>query len=77
MQSLSELTQDPSDRTNELLANLTDIILALGDSSLQDLNIAPRIPFTPERSAVRLNLYWSIALIASVRRISASCQMRF
>ncbi|EIM81405.1 uncharacterized protein STEHIDRAFT_31176, partial [Stereum hirsutum FP-91666 SS1] len=66
VQSLDGLTQDPSDRTNELLQNLTSIVLSIGHGNLSALTIDEPQTFEPEASAVRLNFYWSIALILSV-----------
>lgn len=66
VQSLTGLSQDPGDRTNELLANLTNIIIALNNANVSNLNIDPPTPFTPESSAIRLNFYWSISLVLSV-----------
>ncbi|EIM81148.1 uncharacterized protein STEHIDRAFT_150164 [Stereum hirsutum FP-91666 SS1] len=58
VQSLTSLSQDPGEKTNELLTNLTDIILAISNTSFSHLDIPHSVPFTPERDAVRLNFYW-------------------
>lgn len=66
VQSLTGLSQDPGDRTNELLQNLTEIIISISPVNVAQLNIPSPTPFQPEGSAVRLNFYWSISLILSV-----------
>lgn len=66
MQSLTELSQDPGDRTNELLQNLTEIIIATGGVNASHLTLPSPAPFIPQGSVVRLNFYWSISLILSI-----------
>lgn len=65
-QSLTGLSQDPGDRTNELLQNLTEILIATSGVNASQLTISSPAPFQPDRSAVRLNIYWSLSLILSV-----------
>lgn len=67
IQSLTGLSQDTGARTNELLQNLTDIFIAVNGADASQLNVSSPVPFEPESSAVRLNFYWSISLILSVR----------
>ncbi|EIM86009.1 uncharacterized protein STEHIDRAFT_58585 [Stereum hirsutum FP-91666 SS1] len=67
VQSLEGLSQDPGDRTNELLLNLTELVIAVSGVNASHLTIQPPTAFEPEESAVRLNFYWSISLILSVR----------
>ncbi|EIM91024.1 uncharacterized protein STEHIDRAFT_152705 [Stereum hirsutum FP-91666 SS1] len=67
VQSLPELSQNPVDRTNELLQNLTNIVVATSDVN-SDLNISPPVPFKPDATAVRLNFYWSISSILSAHK---------
>lgn len=67
VQSLEGLSQDPGSRTNELLQNLTDVVVAIGSGiNASQINFVPPAVFEPEGSAVRLNFYWSISLILSV-----------
>ncbi|EIM91271.1 uncharacterized protein STEHIDRAFT_50180 [Stereum hirsutum FP-91666 SS1] len=72
VQSLEGLSQDPSSRTNELLQNLTDIYIAGSGLDVTRVQIAKPTPFKPEASVIRLNLYWSIALVISVRQFYTS-----
>ncbi|EIM89963.1 uncharacterized protein STEHIDRAFT_52025, partial [Stereum hirsutum FP-91666 SS1] len=68
VQSLSGLTEDDGQRTNELLANLTEVVVALGAGTpASQLDLPRPVQFVPDRGAVRLNVYWSISLIFSVR----------
>lgn len=67
MQSLDGLTQDPSDRTNELLQNLTELVIAVSGVNASHLSIPSPVPFEPEGDVVRLNFYWSLSLVLSVR----------
>lgn len=66
VQSLTNLSQDPDNRTNELLENLTEIVLSIGHGNLSSLKLDEPENFVPEGNAVRLNFYWSIALMLSV-----------
>lgn len=68
--SLTGLQQSDSAKTNELLANLTEILIVLSGTNITalNLNIPQPEPFEPDASDVRLNVYWSISLILSVCR---------
>ncbi|EIM79707.1 uncharacterized protein STEHIDRAFT_30236, partial [Stereum hirsutum FP-91666 SS1] len=66
VQASGGLTQATGDRTNIILSNLTDIIIQLNIANASLLNVSSPVPFTPDSSAVRLNLYWSLSLIISV-----------
>lgn len=66
VQSLTGLSQDTGARTNELLQNFTDIYIAVNGVNVSQLDFSQPVPFEPESSAVRLNFYWSIALVLSV-----------
>ncbi|KAJ6552212.1 hypothetical protein DFH09DRAFT_850220, partial [Mycena vulgaris] len=69
--SLAGLQQDEAARTNELLANLTEIIIQLNaGANMSTLRIAAPAPFRPDPVDVRLNSYWSMSLILSVRDIN-------
>ncbi|EIM86585.1 uncharacterized protein STEHIDRAFT_57139 [Stereum hirsutum FP-91666 SS1] len=65
VQASTGLSQDPSDRTNELLSNLTEIIIQLS-ANTSALHISPPTQFDPDPRIVRLNVYWSLSLIISV-----------
>ncbi|KAJ7629823.1 hypothetical protein B0H17DRAFT_854260, partial [Mycena rosella] len=68
--SLTGLQQDEVARTNELLANLTEIVIQLSaGATLSTLKVAPPTSFLPDAVDVRLNSYWTISLILSVRAL--------
>lgn len=67
VESLNRLEQSDSARTNELLANLTDIIITLSNTNPAALNLQPPLAFAPDPSDIRLNAFWSLSLILSVR----------
>ena len=69
VQSLAGLSQDPSMRTNELLQNLTEIIISISDHNASSLTVSQPQPFSPQASDIRLNLYWSTSLVISVSHI--------
>lgn len=69
MESLKTLTPDEAARTNELLANLTDIIIAISGTRP---DLRQPLPFVPDPNDVRNNIYWSLALILTVRHRSIS-----
>lgn len=70
VESLKNLEPDAGLRTNELLANLTGIIIAI--STLNDTGLESTQPasFVPTSSDVRINIYWSLALIISVHHLT-------
>ncbi|KAF8054336.1 hypothetical protein FPV67DRAFT_1661572 [Lyophyllum atratum] len=76
IQSLTGLSENTGKRTNELLANLTDIIIMLRGADATVLDFTPAIPFKPEASDVRLNVYWSVSLILSVSIASLAVTIR-
>ncbi|KAJ7645286.1 hypothetical protein B0H17DRAFT_1274555, partial [Mycena rosella] len=71
--SLTGLQQDKADRTNELLANLTEILIQLNRGTL---NVTSPASFQPEALSVRLNSYWSVSLIfsLSVAVLAVTCR---
>ncbi|CAK5279692.1 unnamed protein product [Mycena citricolor] len=71
--SLSSLQEDPAVRMNALLANLTDVVVALNGVPPASLTLAHPHPFKLDPTAVRLNSYWSFSLILSVRDSVFSC----
>ena len=66
VESSKNLKQDEGARTNQLLANLTSIFLAINRVDFATLNLPYASPYAPEPSDVRLNAFWSIALVLSV-----------
>ncbi|KAJ7202450.1 hypothetical protein C8J57DRAFT_1410116 [Mycena rebaudengoi] len=76
VQSLTALKQDEAARTNELLANLTDIILAISGVPLESLNTPQPVVFQPDRTDVRLNSLWSLSLILSlsIAALAVACR---
>lgn len=65
--SVQNLSPDQDARTNEILSNLTDIIIQLSAGTAPAaLNLASPTPFVPDASDVRVNFYWSLSLVLSV-----------
>ncbi|KAJ7321018.1 hypothetical protein DFH08DRAFT_970317 [Mycena albidolilacea] len=64
--SLGNLKQDQTQRTNELLANLTEIMLALNSSPGKTPNFSLPVVFEPSQSDIRVNAFYSISLIFSL-----------
>ncbi|KAJ6622580.1 hypothetical protein B0H10DRAFT_2187489 [Mycena sp. CBHHK59/15] len=63
--SLSGLQPDETARTNELLANLTDILIMLSLSSnpATTPNFTHPVAFQPKPSDIRVNSYYSVSLV--------------
>ncbi|KAJ7280094.1 hypothetical protein C8J57DRAFT_119741 [Mycena rebaudengoi] len=76
VESLSGLCPDEAARTNELLANLTDIMIALSGVNPMSLNLLTPTQFQPDSTDVRLNSYWSLSLILSlsVAALAVTCR---
>ncbi|KAJ7280082.1 hypothetical protein C8J57DRAFT_1501540 [Mycena rebaudengoi] len=76
VESLSGLRPDEAARTNELLANLTDIMIALSGVNPMSLNLLTPAQFQPDPTDVRLNSYWSLSLILSlsVAALAVTCR---
>ncbi|KAJ7282286.1 hypothetical protein C8J57DRAFT_1122205 [Mycena rebaudengoi] len=76
VESLSGLHPDEASRTNELLANLTDIMIALSGVNPMNLNLSNPAEFQPDSTDVRLNSYWSLSLILSlsVAALAVTCR---
>ncbi|KAJ6624146.1 hypothetical protein B0H10DRAFT_2430961 [Mycena sp. CBHHK59/15] len=74
--SLASLQQDETVRTNELLANITDIIIAMSDLNVANLNLRHPTAFVPDSSDVRLNVYLSLSLIfsLSIAALAIACR---
>lgn len=64
MDSFKNLSPDENGRTNQLLANLTEIIIKINGVNTTALAVAQ--PFVPDSSDVRVNVYWCLSLIFSV-----------
>lgn len=55
-------------RTNELLENITEIILFIQSGvNTSQLSFTGPATFEPQGSDIRLNCYWTISLVFSVR----------
>ncbi|KAJ7644365.1 hypothetical protein FB45DRAFT_897640 [Roridomyces roridus] len=72
--SINALQPDEVARTNELLMNLTEIVIQLNTGAALDFP-AP-VPFAPDPVNVRLNSYWFISLILSlsVAALAVACR---
>ncbi|KAJ7137007.1 hypothetical protein C8R44DRAFT_364587 [Mycena epipterygia] len=64
--SLGTLKQDEIARTNEILSNLTNIIVMIGGTNATRLNLPEPAVFVPEADDVRLNVYLTLSLILSL-----------
>ncbi|CAK5264127.1 unnamed protein product [Mycena citricolor] len=62
--SLSSLQEDPAVRMNALLANLTDVVVALNGVPPASLMLAHPHPLKLDPTAVRLNSYCSLSIAA-------------
>lgn len=67
MQASEGLSLDPGARTNELVSNLTEIIVQLSGVDPASLTISSPVVFEPDPPVVRQNVFWSLSLIVSVR----------
>ncbi|KAJ7280085.1 hypothetical protein C8J57DRAFT_1567209, partial [Mycena rebaudengoi] len=76
VESLSGLRPDEAARTNELLANLTDILITLSGVNPISLNLSTPAQFQPDSTDVQLNSYWSLSLILSlsVAALAVTCR---
>ncbi|KAF7291285.1 hypothetical protein MIND_01272400 [Mycena indigotica] len=76
VQSLLSLQEDQSMRMNELVANLTEIIIVISGVPPATLGIKPPRPFKPAGADVRLNAYWSLSLILSlsIAALAVACR---
>ncbi|KAJ7471750.1 hypothetical protein FB451DRAFT_1399066 [Mycena latifolia] len=75
VQSLPGLQPDEVARTNELLANLTEIVILLGGGAAV-LELKPPATFQPTAVTVRLNSYWSVSLILSLSVAALAVTLR-
>ncbi|KAJ7113334.1 hypothetical protein C8R43DRAFT_830854, partial [Mycena crocata] len=64
--SLGTLKPDESTRTNELLLNLTDILIALSGRSPSSFAVSTPAPFQPNASDIRANSFYSLSLVLSL-----------
>jgi hypothetical protein len=67
VQSLANLKQNESSKTNELLTNLTNVIIVIGGVNAANLSLPQPAIFVPDSSDIRFNAYLSLSLIFSVR----------
>ncbi|KAJ6590705.1 hypothetical protein DFH09DRAFT_1140075 [Mycena vulgaris] len=74
--SLAGLTEDKVAKTNELLVNLTEIVIALSGKPASGLNISHPAPFRPDASDVRVNAFWSLSLTfsLSIAALAVGCR---
>ncbi|EIM83829.1 uncharacterized protein STEHIDRAFT_62042, partial [Stereum hirsutum FP-91666 SS1] len=66
VQSSSGLSPDAAFDTNQLLANLTDVVILVSGVNASQLSLRAPVAFEPDASALRLNFYWSTSLVLSV-----------
>ncbi|KAF7354046.1 hypothetical protein MVEN_01091500 [Mycena venus] len=64
--SLGSLKQDQATRTNELLLNLTDILISLSGQPISNLPIPRPSTFEPNASDIRVNAFYSLSLVLSL-----------
>ncbi|KAJ7513072.1 hypothetical protein B0H11DRAFT_1948596 [Mycena galericulata] len=76
VQSLTALSEDQTVRTNELLANLTDIIIVISGVPPASLHVSQPLTFHPDPTDVRLNSLWSLSLILSlsIAALAVACR---
>ncbi|KAF7300828.1 hypothetical protein MKEN_01308600 [Mycena kentingensis (nom. inval.)] len=76
VESLDDLKQDQTVRMNELVANLTEIVIAISGVPPASLPIAKPAVFRPDSTDVRLNAYWSLSLILSlsIAALAVACR---
>jgi hypothetical protein len=65
--SFAKLQPDQSALTNELLLNLTNVVLAIHNVSFDSTGLPTATPYVPDSSNVRQNVLWSLSLSMSVR----------
>ncbi|KAJ6514257.1 hypothetical protein C8R47DRAFT_1206627 [Mycena vitilis] len=76
VQSLTALKEDQGVRMNELLTNLTEIIVILSGVPADKLHVAQPAVFHPDPTDVRLNSFWSLSLILSlsIAALAVACR---
>ncbi|KAG6825516.1 hypothetical protein H0H92_003421 [Tricholoma furcatifolium] len=77
VQTLPGLTENPAVTTNQLIANLTDIILLLHGEDAAALKLRQPTPFAPEPVSIRTCLWWSLALTLSVHQKLTDLQAKW
>lgn len=72
VESLGDLQVDQGERTNEILTNITEILVSLaGPADAGGLMVTPtEEAFSPSSDVIRVNIFWSLSLILSVRETS-------
>ncbi|KAF7424809.1 hypothetical protein PC9H_010120 [Pleurotus ostreatus] len=64
IEAIGNLKPDPADKTNALLANLTEIIVSMGRINVSEpLHLIEPEGFEPEPEDIRLNIYCFVSLI--------------
>ncbi len=67
VEAIGNLKPDPADKTNVLLANLTEIIVSMSRiNASQPLRLTEPKEFEPEPEDIRLNIYCFASLIFAV-----------
>lgn len=67
VEAIGNLKPDPADKTNVLLANLTEIIVSMSRiNASQPLHLTEPEEFEPEPEDIRLNIYCFASLIFAV-----------
>ncbi|KAF4598917.1 hypothetical protein EYR38_007330 [Pleurotus pulmonarius] len=68
VESLGDLEVDQGARTNEILANITEILVSLSGSAAAGglLMAPPEEVFSPSSDVIRVNIFWSLSLILSL-----------
>ncbi|EIM82306.1 uncharacterized protein STEHIDRAFT_64732, partial [Stereum hirsutum FP-91666 SS1] len=64
--ALAGLSQDPAERTNELVSNLTEVIIQLSQGQTSSLDFPESIPFNPNPGVIRQVVFWTLSLLTSV-----------
>lgn len=70
--ALGALSQNPVERTNELVSNLTEIVIQLSRVEPSSLDFSVSSAFKPNPDIVRQNVLWSLSLVTSVSRVVSS-----
>ncbi|KAJ7264171.1 hypothetical protein C8J57DRAFT_1331985 [Mycena rebaudengoi] len=74
--SLANLKQNESSKTNELLANLTNVIIVIGGVNAANLSLPQPTIFVPDSNDIRFNAYLSLSLIfsLSIAALAIACR---
>jgi hypothetical protein len=69
------MKMDEHARTNELLTNLTAVIVAVNSGLPVNMPLTSSLPFSLDPTDARINSCWSLSLILSVCLCSLACQI--